>query len=90
MDFSGPAPDVSVSLLDSFGMDPCLLLVLSICSLVSFSLVNKGPNKGGVSSLPSCLINTFLASLFLIPQHLCFSFRYGGERFLGWWYCLDL
>ena len=82
-------PYISVYLLKYFVLEPCLLLICKSCSIVTFFMVNKGPWKGHVLSLPSCSINIYLTYLLLCPQHWHFSFRYRGDNFLYWWYCLN-
>ena len=63
-----PEPDISVFLLNSFFLDPCLWLNFRCCSLLEFSFLNMGLQKGHVSSWPICYIKNSLTYLLLFTQ----------------------
>ena len=46
--FEGPDIDVSIFLLKYFGLDICLFLFGSSCSIDAFFFINNGPLKGRV------------------------------------------
>ena len=89
MDLGGPEIDVSIFLLKSLGLDPCLLFLRSSCSISDFFLIINGPLKGHVSNFISCYISNSLTSLLSSPHPKHFSFRYGGKKLFGLWKGLD-
>ena len=56
------------ALVEFFGVYSCLLLIWSICYLVAFFLMNRGPRKGRYSNLLLWCINIYLNSLLLSRQ----------------------
>ena len=81
----GAVLDVSVFLLKSLGRDKFLWLFWRSCSLAGFFFMNNGPQKGQVSSFPSCCIRNSLSPLLLIPHPIQSSFKYRIDEVLGIW-----
>ena len=84
--------ELSTFLLESFGIDPFLLMLWRSCYIDAFFLIKNGSLIGNVSNFTSCHINISFAS-WLLSIHLHqSSFIYVIEEGLGiWknleWYC---
>ena len=95
VDLEGDDIEVWIFLLKSLGIDPCLLLLWSSCSLDSFYWLKMVTWKGMSPNLPLLCINSYITTLLLSPNPWQSSFRCWIEDFPGilknkYWYYLHV